>query len=398
MNGLSRRMQEIRPSATAVVFKRVAELQRGGASLIPFHVGEPDFDTPPHVREAAKRALDAGASRYTTVRGVPELRDAICEDSARRRGTRHRPEEVVVSVGAKHALFNLAQALYDPGDEVLIPSPAWVSYVDQAVLAGATPVRPSCSPEDGFLLTPRALREALTPRTKALVLCSPSNPTGALYSADALQALLAELRHHSCWILVDEIYARLVYDGSRAPSLLEVAPELRDRIAIVDGVSKSYAMTGWRIGWLLAPEPVAAACETVQSQVTTNPTSIAQEAALAALTGDQGCVEAMRATFEQRRGRLLEGLRRACGLRCERPQGAFYAFVDVRSLYGRRWRDGTLQSDLDVTRWLLEEARCAVVPGQAFGTPDHVRFSYALSTDALDEGISRIADAIAALG
>ncbi len=391
------RMQSVAPSATTEVFKRVAELRAQGVSIVSLSVGEPDFEPPLHVREAAKRALDHGPFGYTTVAGLAPLREAICERSRLRRGVTHAPNEVVVSAGAKHALFNLAQVLYEPGDEVLIPTPSWVSYAEQVTLCGATPVLVPCREEQGFLLTPAALAAAITPRTKALILCSPSNPTGATYDAEQLRALADVLGLHPIWTIVDEIYAELYYDGECAPSLASVAPELRERLVIVDGVSKSYAMTGFRVGWLMAPPTLARACETVQSQATTSIATVAQLATIAALHGDQACVREMRETYRARRTRIVDGLAAIPGIRCGMPSGAFYAFADVCALLGRREGEQLIANDLDFARVLLERARVAVVPGSAFHGPGYLRLSYAASLADIDSALARIAAFVATL-
>ncbi len=394
---LAQRMRETAPSATAQVFARAAELRAQGVDLVSFAVGEPDFDTPSHIVDAAKRALDAGATRYTTVSGIAELRQAIAADSFQRRGVQHAPNEVVVSTGAKQALYNVAQVLFQAGDEVVIPTPSWVSYPDHARLAGATPVIVPCAEADGFLITPEALRAALTERTVAVILCSPSNPTGAAYTRAQLTALADVLRSHTAWIVLDEIYARLVYDGFEQVSLLTVAPDLRDRIIVVDGVSKTYAMTGFRLGWMLAPRAVAQACDAIQSQVTTSANTVAQHAALSALTGPQACVETMRLAFERRRDRIVAAVREVPGLACSTPVGAFYVFVDVRGVLGKRSMERVIDSDVTLAAWLLDEARVALVPGAAFGTSGFVRLSYATSEAEIDRGIARIADALATL-
>jgi aspartate aminotransferase len=396
----ARRVDVVQPSATVVIADRARELRAAGVDVLSLSIGEPDFETPAHVREAAKGAIDRGSSHYTSVVGVPALREAICADSGRRRGGQgHGLAEVVVSVGAKHALFNLALALYEEGDEVIIPAPYWVSYPEQARLAGAAPVIVETDESEGFLLSPERLRAAITPRTKALVLCSPSNPTGSAYDAAALGAIAdvcAEAGNF--WIIVDEIYGSLVYDGFAQRSILEVAPALRDRIIIVDGVSKTYAMTGWRIGWILAPEPVARACEKIQGQSTTNPTAVAQLASIAALTGPAGPAEAMRREFEARRNLLVGGLSSIEGIGCRMPEGAFYAFPSVAGLIGRRAGGRLLENDVDVAGYLLEEARVALVPGTPFGAPGYVRASYATSREQLDEALARIRLAVAKRG
>lgn len=397
MPRLASRLSAVQPSATIAISDRAAAMRAEGIDVISFGLGEPDFETPTHVREAGKRAIDQGHTRYTRVRGVSELLAAIADDSLRRRGVGFSPSEIVVSVGAKHALFNLALALYEPGDEVVIPAPYWVSYPEQVALVGAVPRIVATHEREGFRLRPEVLAEALGPRTKAVVLCTPSNPTGTAYDRRSLEALVEVLEGHDCWIIVDEIYGELVYDGFEAVSLATIAPQLRERIIVVDGASKSYAMTGWRIGWMLGPAAVAEACEKVQSQATSNPSAVAQQAAIAALRGDRAPLEAMRAEFATRRRRMVEGLAAIPGLRCRMPEGAFYAFASVEGLIGRRSGDRTLDDDLAVAQFFLEDARCAVVPGSAFGAPGFVRLSYATSRAKIDEGLARIAAAVATL-
>ena len=395
---VAERLSAVKPSATVAVAQRARELKAQGIDVLSFSVGEPDFDTPAHICDAAGKAIEAGATRYTAARGIPELREAICKMSAQRRGGHaHDPAEVVVSVGAKHTLFNLALALYDEGDEILIPAPYWVSYPEQVRLVGATPVIVGTSQDEGFRVSPASLRAAVTPKTKALLLCSPSNPTGSAYSAEQLRALADVMAEQNYWIIVDEIYGQLVYGGFEQKSILEVAPELRDRIIIVDGVSKTFAMTGWRIGWMLGPDYVAKACDKIQGQGTTNPTTAAQYAAIAALEGPWEPMEAMRDAFEERRSIIIEGLNAIDGFSCSLPEGAFYAFPSVEGLLGRRAGDKTLEDDLDVAGYLLEEARCAVVPGTAFGAPGFVRISYAASNEVIREGLARMQAAVAKL-
>ena len=395
---LARRLSFIQPSATVAIAQRANELKAQGIDIISFSVGEPDFESPEHIREAAKRAIDAGVSHYTDVRGILSLRAAICADSkARRGGHGHAPDEVVVSVGAKHSLFNLALALYDEGDEVIIPAPYWVSYPEQARLVGARDVVIATRPEDGYKVSAESLERAVSPRTKALILCTPSNPTGSAYTKAELLALASVMRKGSFWIITDEIYGRLVYGGFDQRSLLELAPDLRERMVIVDGVSKTFAMTGWRIGWILAPKEVAKACDKIQGQATTNPPAVAQHAAIAALTGPQEPIEQMRRAFERRRSLIVEGLNAIKPFACAMPEGAFYAFVDVRGLYGKRWKDTTLVDDLAIARFLLDEARCAVVPGTPFGAPGFIRISYATSEERIRTGLERIATALTTL-
>jgi aspartate aminotransferase len=390
---LASRLELLKPSATASFHQRVVDLRTQGVDVLGFGVGEPDFDTPRHILEAAQRALFAGATRYTSVRGIAPLRRAIARDSAARRGgMRHDESEVVVSVGAKHSLFNVCFALLGPGDEAIVPTPCWVSYPDQCQLAGATPVLLETRVEDGFKLTPAALRAAITPRTRALFLCTPCNPTGAAYSEAELSALAAVLREHAIWIVVDEIYAALVYQGFQQRSLLEVAPDLRERIIVVDGVSKRFAMTGFRIGWMLAPRAVAAACDALQGQTTTSPNSVAQHAALAALEGSQESVEEMRQAFERRRELVLQRIEQIPGVSCRPPEGAFYVLIDVRAQLGRTLGGRLIADDIALAELLLDQARVAVVPGSAFCAPGYLRLSYAASEADLRAGLERIAD------
>ncbi len=395
---LASRVRSMQPSATLAITQRAAELRASGVDVISFGVGQPDFITPEHIRNAAKAALDGGATGYTKVRGIPPLLEAIALESERRRGVTHDVSEIVTSVGAKHTLFNLALVLYEMGDEVIIPAPYWVSYPAQVKFVGAVPTIVPTREEDGFRLTPEALRAAVTERTKALILCSPSNPTGSAYAKEHLEALAEVLREAGdFWIITDEIYGELVYDGFEQHSLLSVAPDLRDRVIIVDGVSKTYAMTGWRLGWALAPAHVAQAVEKIQGQSTTNPTAIAQHAAIEALRADMSAVEEMRAAFTQRRRVIIDGLNAIDGIRCREPEGAFYAFPNVSALIGRSSGGEVLEDDLAIGGWLLEKAGCALVPGAAFGAPGYLRMSYATSLENIEKGLARIKAAVAEL-
>jgi aspartate aminotransferase len=375
---------------------KALELKAKGVDVFAFGVGEPDFEPPEAVREAAKRAIDAGCSKYTAVTGIPALKEAICEATERSRGWRPKNENVCVSVGAKHTLFNLALALYEPGDEVVIPKPYWVSYPEQVRLVGATPVLVDTREEDGWKLSPATLGKALGPRTKAVILCTPCNPTGLAYTEDETRALVDVVRKSDCWLIVDEIYAELVYEGLRFVSAAKIAPDLRDRMVVVDGVSKTYAMTGWRIGWALAPAPLIKALDVVQGQSTTNPTAVAQHAAIAALKGSSDDFGRIRAMFEKRRNAMVAGLSSIPGIKCRKPDGAFYAFADVRGLYGLDWNGKKVATDEDVAFWMLEKAAVAAVPGSGFGAPGYVRFSYAASEERIAAGCAAIRAAAAA--
>lgn len=396
---LAKRLDVVQPSATLAVSARAAKLRAEGKTIYGFGVGEPDFNTPQHICDAAKVAIDKGAHRYTAVTGTPELKKAIAEDSLRRRGVPCDPSQIVVGVGAKHVLFNLALALYEPGDEVVIPAPYWVSYPEQVRLCGADPVIIETREEDGFRVSAKMLQHALSPRTKAVILCTPSNPTGSAYPESEMRAICEVMAQTDAWLIVDEIYASLVYDGFKHVSALTLS-SAKDRIIVVDGVSKTYAMTGWRIGWSITPPHVAKVMDIVQSQSTTNATAIAQAAAVAALTGTQEPVEAMRKKFETRRDLMVARLEAIPGVKCRKPEGAFYAFADFRALLGRKSSHGTggvLTNDLEIAKFLLEESGCAAVPGSAFGAPGYLRFSYATSEETIEKGLAAAKAAVDAL-
>ncbi len=392
-SSLAKRLDAVAPSATLAMTAKAAELKAAGRKVYAFGVGEPDFETPAFIREAAARAI-ASSSHYTEVVGTTSLREAVCMATERDRGWKTTPDRVTVSVGAKHALFNLAMVLCDPGDEVLIPAPYWVSYPEQVRLFGGEPRIVSTRAEDGWRMSPDALAEALGPKTKALVLCTPSNPSGAAYDARELEALAEVLRRHDCWIIVDEIYGELVYDGFEHVSLAKLAPDLVDRMIVVDGVSKTYAMTGWRIGWCITPPTLAKALAKVQGQSTTNPTAVAQAAAEAALRGPRDEVSRMREIFASRRNRMVEGLNSIPGIRCDLPRGAFYAFPDVTGLYGIEWGQKKLASASDVSLWQLDRCGIAAVAGEPFGAPGHIRYTYAAAESVIDEAITTLKRAV----
>jgi aspartate aminotransferase len=392
---LAHRLDAVQPSVTLAMNARAAELRAKGVDVFAFGVGEPDFDPAPFVIEASHKALDKGVSKYTAVTGIAPLKEAICKRTAEVRGWTPKPSQVTVSVGAKHALMNLAIALYEPGDEVIIPAPYWVSYPEQVKMMGAEPVIVQSDEASGFKMSPEAFGKALTARTKAVILCTPSNPTGSAYTEGELRALIDVWRTKSeSYLIVDEIYADLVYDGFVQVSAAKIAEDVRDRIIVIDGVSKTYAMTGWRIGWSIANETIAKALDKVQGQSTTNPTAIAQHAALAAITGPQEEVARMRAAFEKRRNAMVEGLRSIPGISCRMPEGAFYAFADCRGLYGVPYHGKPIASDEDVAFFLLDKAHVAAVPGGAFGAPGYVRFSYATSEERIAAGIAAIKRAL----
>jgi aspartate aminotransferase len=393
---LAERARRLQPSATLAITARARALRAQGIDVISFGAGEPDFDTPERVKAAAVRALAAGQTKYTETAGIPELRAAICAKLKRDNGLDYEPADVVVSVGAKHTLYNICAVLVDRGDEVLVPSPYWVSYTEQVRLCDGTPVPVPTDEARGFQLDVAALRAAVTPRTKLLVLNSPNNPTGAVYPRADLQAVAALAVERGVWVVSDECYEPLSYDG-RVPSIATLGPEIKARTLVVQTCSKAYAMTGWRIGYAAGPREIVRAMTDFQSQCTSNPASVAQWAAVEALSGPQDDVAKMAGEFDRRRRVIVEGLNRIPGIRCGMPQGAFYAFPDVSGLFGRRWRGTALASSADVTACWLEEARVAVVPGADFGSDRHVRLSYACGLETIREGLARIAAACARL-
>ena len=397
---LADRLKTLAPSSTLAVQAKAKELRARGIDVISFGAGEPDFDTPERIKDAAVQAMRRGQTKYTEVGGVPELRAAVCAKLKRDNDLDYEPADVVVSVGAKHTLFNLMMALVNPGDEVLVPRPYWVSYPEQARLLGGVPVEVATAEATGFDLDPTALAAAVTPRTRLVVLNSPNNPTGAVFSPAALEAVARLAVERGLWVVSDECYEALTFEG-RHVSIASFGPDVKARTIVVNTCSKAYAMTGWRIGYAAGPRALIRAMTDAQSQVTSNPSSIAQWAAVEALTGPQDEVAKMAGEFDRRRRLIVAGLNALPGVRCVMPKGAFYAFANVSGLFGRAWRkpDGvtTLASSLDVTAFLLEAARVAVVPGRDFGSDAHVRLSYATSHALISEGLARMAAALATL-
>jgi aspartate aminotransferase len=376
-----------------------AALKASGRPMLILAAGEPDFDTPEHVKEAAARAMAAGDTKYTRLDGSPALKAAVREKFRRENGLDFAEDEITCGAGAKQVAYNAFMATLDPGDEVIIPAPYWTSYADIVAVAGGTPVIVPCPEADGFLLTPAALDAAVTPRTRWLLLNSPSNPTGAAYDAAGLAALAGVLaRHPHVWVMADDIYEHILYDGRAFATPAAVAPELKDRTLTINGVSKAYAMTGWRIGYGAGPKPLIRAIAAVQSQSTSCPSSISQAAAIAALNGPQDSVHAMAAAFARRRDLVVDALNAIPGLACRRPEGAFYAFANCAGVIGRRTPDGTvLATDADFCRYLMHAANVAIVPGSCFGLGPYVRLSYAASDAELAEACGRMDAACRAL-
>jgi aspartate aminotransferase len=389
---LSDTLARVKPSPTIAVTTKAAQLKAEGRDIIGLGAGEPDFDTPEHIRTAAKRAIDAGKTRYTPVDGIPELKAAICAKFLRENGLTYTPQQVSVGTGGKQILFNALMATCNPGDEVIIPAPYWVSYPDMVLLAGGTPVAVPCGIETDFKLTPDQLEAAITPRTKWFIFNSPSNPTGAGYSRAEVKALTETLmRHPHVWVMSDDMYEHLVFDDFRFCTPAEVEPGLYDRTLTCNGVSKAFAMTGWRIGYAAGPVALIKAMGTIQSQSTSNPCSVSQWAALEALSGPQAFLTDWCQVFQRRRDLVVGMLNQAPGIRCPKPEGAFYVYPDIAGLIGKATPAGTVISNDEVfAAALLEETGVAVVFGAAFGVSPNFRISYATSDEVLHEACSRI--------
>ena len=396
---VSERVRRIKPSPSTSAADRANELRRAGRSIVNLVVGEPDFDTPAFIREAAAKAMDAGATRYTTLAGTPDLRRAIADKLRRENAIDFGPAEIMVTNGAKSAIYAAFAATVDAGDEVIVPAPYWVSYPDAALACDGVPVAIPCPEEQGFKLAPAQLEAAITPRTRWLVLNSPSNPTGATYTTDEYRALAVVLaRHPHVMVMTDDIYEHIRFANGVAPHLLAAAPELRDRTLAINGVSKTYAMTGWRIGWAAGPKELIRALDTLLSQAAGNACSVSQAAAAAALDGDQSFVAESVATYRARRDKTAAGINAIPGLSCRLPEGAFYLYINCAGLIGRKTPDGKrLDTDGDVVLYLLDQAGVAVVAGAAYGLSPYIRLSIATSLDNLDEGVARIATAVASL-
>jgi aspartate aminotransferase len=394
MTQLAERTKLIKPSVTLAIAAKAGKLRAEGIDIVNFSAGEPDFDTPEHIKAAAVDALRKGMTKYTDVKGIEPLREAINEKYRREHDLVYRKEDVLVSCGAKHSLYNVLQAVVNPGDEVVIPAPYWVSYSDMALLAGGVPKLIPSNEASGFRIKPEQLHAALTPRTRVFLLNSPCNPTGATYSQDELLGIAGVLEKHNCLILADDIYEKIVYDGFQVHNLVTLCPNLRERTIIVNGVSKTYAMTGWRIGYALGPSDVIAAAGKIQSQSTSNPTSIAQAAALEAIRGKQNEVTVMVREFQKRRDVIVDKLNAIDGITCRKPEGAFYVFPNIGRLLGKTGHGKKLSSPCDLADYLLEQAKVAGVPGEDFGSNEHIRFSYATSLQDIEKGCARIREAV----
>jgi aspartate aminotransferase len=393
---LSNRLNRLAPSATLAMSQKSSEMKAQGIDVINMSVGEPDFNTPDHIKEAAKKAVDDNWSRYSPVPGYPDLRKAVVEKLKRENGLDYSVSEILVSNGAKQAVCNVVMALVDDGDEVIIPAPYWVSYPQMALLAGGTPVHIPAGFEQNFKITPAQLEAAITPKTRMLILCSPSNPTGSVYSKEELKGLADVLKKHpEVYVLADEIYEHINYVGKHES--IAQFPGMKEQTIIINGVSKAYAMTGWRIGYMAAPEWIVKGCNKLQGQYTSGPCSVSQKAAEAAYVLSQDCVEEMRVAFERRRDLIVELAKDIPGLEVNVPQGAFYLFPKCTSFYGKTDGERTINNSTDLAMYLLEVGHVATVGGDAFGDPECFRMSYATSDDNIREAMRRIKDCLSRL-
>jgi aspartate aminotransferase len=387
---LADRTKSIKPSPTLAMNAKAKALKASGEDITNFGVGEPDFDTPDNIKEAAIKAIKDGFTKYTPVGGIDELKSAIIEKFRKDNSLDFEKDEILVSCGAKHSLYNIAEALFGPGDEVLIPSPYWVTYPDQVLLNDAVPVVVETDESNSFMIEPDRLRGKLTDKTKALILNSPSNPTGLAYDRESLQKIAEMAEEHDFYIISDEIYEKLTYEGFKHFSIASLGEKIRQRTIVVNGLSKSHSMTGWRIGFTAGPKDITKAMTNIQSQSTSNPTSISQKAAVEALTGPQDFLQGMLSEFDRRRRYMLERLNNMKGVSCKTPVGAFYAFPNVSSYLGRKFQGNEIKTSLDLSTYLLEEAKVACVPGFAFGDDRFIRLSYATSMETVKKGLDRI--------
>jgi len=394
MNVLSNRAKSLKPSPTLAINAKAKSMQAQGIHVISFGAGEPDFDTPENIKQAAKKAIDEGFTKYTPVGGIDELKDAIIKKFQKDSYLTYKRSEVIVSCGGKHSFYNLAQAIFDQGDEVIVPAPYWVSYPPMVTLANATPVIVETTEKNEFKITPEDLKKAITPKTKALIINSPSNPTGSAYGKKELEKIAEIAISKNFFVISDEIYEKIVYDGFEFISIASLNEEIRKRTIIVHGVAKTYAMTGWRIGYTAGSEEIISAMNNIQSQSTSNPTSIAQKASVEALIGPQNEVERMVAAFGQRRNYIVDRLNKIPGVFCYKPVGAFYVFPNFSSYYGKSYQGKKIENSTHLADFFLDVARVAVVPGVEFGADPFERLSFATSMENIKEGLNRIEESL----
>jgi aspartate aminotransferase len=395
---ISRRAQGIQPSATLAITAKAKAMKAEGIDVIGFGAGEPDFDTPDHIKKAAVNALDNGFTKYTAAGGIDELKDAVIGKFKRDNGLEYDRREILISCGGKHSLYNLAQALFETGDEVIIPSPYWVSYPPIVTLADALPVILETTEKNGFKMDLHKLKRTITKKTKALILNSPCNPTGTTYTEAELREIADIVLENGIYVISDEIYEKIIYDGFQCVSIASIDEEIKERTIIVHGVSKTYAMTGWRIGFAAGPSSIMEAMNKIQGQSTSNPTSISQKASQEALNSPQDVVEAMVGEFQKRRNYIIDRINSLEGVSCAKPTGAFYAFPNFSSYMGKSFRDKPIRNSADLADYLLNVARVAVIPGAAFGAEGFERFSFATSMENIEIGMDRIEKALRELG
>jgi aspartate aminotransferase len=394
MTVLSNRAKSLKPSPTLAINAKAKSMLAQGIHVISFGAGEPDFDTPENIKYAAKKALDEGFTKYTPVGGIDELKDAIIKKFQRDSGLSYKRSEVLVSCGGKHSFYNLAQAIFDQGDEVIIPAPYWVSYPPIVSLAGGSPMIVETTEKNEFKITPEALKKAITPKTKALIINSPSNPTGSAYTKKELEKIAEIALSKNIFVISDEIYEKIVYDGFQFTSIASLSEEMKKRTIIVHGVAKTYSMTGWRIGYTAGSEEIISAMNNIQSQSTSNPTSIAQKASVEALIGPQSEVEKMVSAFSQRRNYIVDRLNKMQGVSCYKPVGAFYVFPNFSSYYGKAYQGKKIENSTSLADYFLDVAKVAVVPGIEFGANPFERLSFATSMENIKEGLDRVGEAI----
>lgn len=391
---LAKRAEAISPSSTLAIAAKAKEMKKAGIDVIAFGVGEPDFDTPLAIKQAGMKAIADGFTKYMPVGGADDFKAAIVAKLKRDNDLIYQPDEIIVSSGAKHSLYNAFQVLCEVGDEVIVPTPCWVSYCEQIKLAGGIPVFAEGREENGFKLCPEDLKAVITPQSRIIVLTSPSNPTGAVYSKAELEALAEVILEHKLWVISDEIYEKLVYDGNKHISFASLSEEAKKATIVINGLSKGYAMTGWRIGYAAGPKEVIKAMNKLQSHMTSNAASMAQKAGVEALSGDQTAAEEMRQEFEKRRNYMVERLNKMPGIKCCKPGGAFYVFPNVREFFGKSIGGNKINNSSDLANVLLTEARVALVPGSAFSAEGYLRISYANSLEQIKEGLDRIEQAL----
>jgi aspartate aminotransferase len=394
MSILSSRAKSLKPSPTLAINAKAKSMQAQGIHVISFGAGEPDFDTPQNIKQAAKRAIDDGFTKYTPVGGTDDLKDAIIKKFQRDNGLTYKRSEIIVSCGGKHSFYNLAQAIFDQGDEVIVPAPYWVSYPPMVALANGTPVIVETTEKNEFKITPDELKKAVTPKTKALIINSPSNPTGSAYTKKELEKVAEIAISKNFFVISDEIYEKIVYDGFQSVSIASLNDEIKKRTIVVHGVAKTYAMTGWRIGYTAGSEEIIAAMSNIQSQSTSNPTSIAQKASVEALIGSQDEVGKMVTAFGQRRNYIVDRLNKIPGVSCYKPVGAFYVFPNFSSYYGKSFQGKKIGNSTGLADYFLDVAKVAVVPGVEFGADPFERLSYATSMEDIKEGLNRIEEAL----